>query len=58
VSEFEVDDATRIILDRLSVSSIVEYLFGRLGIVRGELRLTAKEGRYDRGKKVVPLGDD
>jgi hypothetical protein len=52
-----VTDEQRAQLAALPVSEIVEHLAERLGVRRGELQFTVKDGRYDRGRAVLPLAD-
>jgi hypothetical protein len=52
-----IEPALREQLDAVKLSTLVEYLAARFGLVRGELRLQIKAGCYERGRAVVPLGD-
>jgi hypothetical protein len=50
-------DEQRQQLAALPVSVLVEHLAARLGVRRGELQFAIKDGRYDRGRAVLPLTD-
>lgn len=52
----ELTDTLRAQLDALPPSVVFQYLIDRFRIRTGQLRITARSGRYDRSAAVLPLG--